>query len=467
MTKNVIWQLLSSSSSLILGLLQVSILSRIIEINEFGYIAIAWVVINIFQAISDSGLSSYLVYKQKVDRITNATIFWLTLMFATSVAIFVYSISGIIKDFYGYEELELLIKASAIQFIIIGLHSQLQARYLLDFRHITLAKIDIVSKALGVVASVWLGFLYKSAWVMIAGLIITGITKTVMLWILSEKAWRPTLNFSVNEAKIGIKYGIYQIGGQILNQIRGNLDTVLLGVYLKPAELGIYSLAKNLIIKPGQVILPVTQKIMLPILAKERDKKEEFEHSVKHAHWLLCIVFAIIYLNLILQSELVTTIFYGNEISIQMTGIFAPLCAFWLVRTLGGSLVGATCQATANTKKEFNWNLFTFFVNTGITYYAVQHGSLYLVWSLLVMQMTLLPLIYWYFYRRLLGLTVMGFFMPIIISLLVVYPILKLTIYILSAFSNNIYFLFFTPYLFFFILSAKVLIRYNELLRKQ
>ena len=415
MKKATLWQLASNAIALLLGMGQLAILARLLDVSAFGVIAIVWVVIYISQAVADAGMSNYLIYKQDVTRVVNSTIFWISVGLGLSVSIAIWLCSEMVASVYDQPELGFLIKMTSIHFILIGVSSQLQTRFLKDFKHITLAKIEIVSKAIGIISSIILALFYPQAWVIIAGLIINTACKALLLWVLSNKEWRPTFQFSYSEAKLGFNYGVYQMGGQVLNQVRGNLDTLLLASFLSASSLGIYTLAKSIVVKPSQVVLPAVYKLMLPFIAKHQNNREKLLLSLNQSHYWLAAAMCFIYGTFIVLSSPFIEWFYGVGYE-EMQAVFVPLAIFWLLRSVGGAFVGASCQAIGQTKREFNWNIFSFIANTGITAIAAQYGSVTLAWSLVAMQLVVLPVIHRYVFDALFKWDAKYYALPILTS---------------------------------------------------
>ena len=186
MKNATIWQFSANIIALLLGMGQLAILARLLDVSAFGVIAIVWVVIYISQAISDAGMSNYLIHKQTVSQSTNSTIFWVSLCLGAIVAIVVNVISFYIASWYQQAALDFLIKLTSFHFIFTGLSSQLQARYLLDFKHVVLAKIDIVSKSVGIGCSIICAMYYPEAWVIVVGLVVTTATKMLLLWSFAQ-----------------------------------------------------------------------------------------------------------------------------------------------------------------------------------------------------------------------------------------------------------------------------------------
>ena len=206
------------------------------------------------------------------------------------------------------------------------------------------------------------------------------------------------------------------MGGQILNQLRGNLDTLLLASFLSPASLGIYSLAKSITIKPSQVLLPAVYKLMLPYIAKHQNKPTALMTVLSKVQYWIAAILSLIYGILIFLAEPFIDWFYGAGYE-EMYAVFVPLSLFWFLRSVGGVFVGAACQALGQTKREFNWNVISFILNVTVTSVSVQFGSVILAWSLVIMQILSLPIIHYYIFKPLFNMPRSSYFSPILVTM--------------------------------------------------
>ena len=75
-----------------------------------------------------------------------------------------------------------------------------------------------------------------------------------------EKSWRPTWEFDGKTFVSAVRYGIYQLGSQTINQLRTQADALIVGKVMGAEMLGIYSLAKELILQPLKLVSPVINR---------------------------------------------------------------------------------------------------------------------------------------------------------------------------------------------------------------
>lgn len=416
MIKNLLkWQTISSVVVFSLALIQITVLARFLELSEFGLVAIIMVVINISQVLSDLGMANYLVYKQKeVSAELNSTVFWLCVFSGWVLFIVLSALSPVIADIYDKTEILYLLPIAAFGFIPISMSAQLQARYVSNFKLNSLAKFEILARLLGTIAAISLAYKGIGAASILYGTLIANICKCILVFWKAEKSWLPNFKFSTVDAKHAWKYGVYQIGSQLINQFRGNLDILLLGFYVNNAQLGAYSLAKQLVQKPAAFVLPIVQKVSLPLLASLQKDLDNMRLVIKKAHSYVSLLLLLPYITLCFLAKPVVIIFYGLD-KVEVALFVIPLALFWMLRSIGGALVGSLVQGLGKTKIDFYWNLSVLgiFALTCATF--APFGAYHLAWALAGLQFLLINVIYLVFYKKIISFRYLWFISPIVV----------------------------------------------------
>ncbi len=111
------------------------------------------------------------------------------------------------------KQLTVLIQLCSLNFIIIALGSQLQSRFLLEFKLKQIALFEIMAKPLGLIVTISCAFNNVGVLSVVYGLLAASSLKSMLLWSFSAASWKPKFEFSLEEAKKGWSYGLYQVGG--------------------------------------------------------------------------------------------------------------------------------------------------------------------------------------------------------------------------------------------------------------
>lgn len=440
MVKNMAkWQTIYSLATFLLSLIQVAILARLVSLSDFGLVAIVMMIINMSQVLSDLGMANYLVYRQDISEKLNSTVFWVCSVSGSVLIFILVMLSPVISNVYDNDRVGELLALIALNFIPISLSAQLQARYVANFKVNTLSFFDLVSKVLGLIISVSVALLGFGAESLISGVIASSSIKCIFIWFFAEKDWKPTFMFCKSEAKNALGYGVYQVGSQLINQYRANLDTLLLGIFVSPAQLGAYNLAKQLIQKPAALILPIIQKITLPFIASLQENRDELRSLINKSHVYLSIFLIFPYILLCFLNKDVVTIMYGPEKQEAVSLLVIPLSLFWLFRTIGGGLVGPLTQGLGKTKRDFYWNLSVSGLFTIFCVLLAPISEYALAWGLSILQFLLMNIIYMVFYRSSVELKYFSYIYPILTFHLLSFISVFISSEVVSFLKLNIY----------------------------
>lgn len=413
------WQTGATFITFALSLLQLTVLARVFDAKAFGYLAIVMVSVNIYQTLSDLGMANYLVFVQKVSDALNSTVFWICAFAGLVLCLCMQLTSGLIENYYDMQGLGQLLNIAALALIPVSLGAQLQARYMLEFKLSALAKFDIIAKLIStsfvVITVTTLGFELDAV---VLGVVLSASVKLLLLCSFSEKGWLPKFKFSKYDAQQAWGYGKFQVGSQVLNKLREELDIIILGMFIDAAKLGLYSLAKQLAQKIASLIVPIVRKLTLPLIAKSRSNQKTLTSVVYKSHCISTVMLVFPHILLLFVAQQVTVLFYGEQ-KLGVAVYLIPLTIFYMLRSVGGALAGSICQGLGKTNIDFYWNVSVFFIYAIIAFISAQFSELYTAYSYAIIQLLLLNAVYVLFYKNTVGLAFSRYITPIITSLLI------------------------------------------------
>ncbi|QBG07468.1 lipopolysaccharide biosynthesis protein [Klebsiella huaxiensis] len=394
------WLLASNFFTAVLQIVQISILARNLDLRELGVLAIVNTVLMIAMILQDMGMSSYIVHKQELLKRDQSTIFWINLLLSLIAGIIVCLLSWPVSKFYHLNELNLLIMLASLNFIFLGALSQYQSHYIKSKKMILLAKIEMIAKFISfcfVVYTIYFTELRTSA--VILGLILNAVLRLFMMAFFGDKRWNPSLEFNSSICKDIFKYGIFQLGSQVLNQLRTQLDVIIIGKVLGGEALGLYSLAKDLVMQPLKLISPVINRLALPRFAEVQSKTKDLGNVFLRGTSVIIIFSMITFLGIAVFSPVIVAILYGIN-RIEIVNILPYMLVFALLRPMGG-LTGAIAQANGRTNVEFRWNVVATIVvtlTTSTIYFCPQLW--YVSLNLSISQILISFLVYPFFIER-------------------------------------------------------------------
>jgi exopolysaccharide (amylovoran) exporter len=361
MRKAAVWTTAATGAGAMLQLLQLAIAARYLHPTDFGVLAIVNIVLWVVGGFQDMGLSSYCIHLGEQDRKTNSSLFWISTCLGGLAATVIACLAQPLQTFYAMPGLAALLLVLSLNFVLLGLSGQYQAHLIRVFRAENLAQAELCARVLAFGAVVvFLAVLKLGVLSVVLGHLVFGVSKLLVLLWISESAWHPRFEFDTTVGPAALKYGSYQAASVVVNQLRQQLDQIIIGKVLGAEALGLYSLAKELLSYPMRVIQPLISRLTLPRLAAAKNDPEALKLQFLRSLRLTANGSALVHVTLTLLSCWVVNILYGEKF-ISVVPMVALLSLFATLRPLG-FVVGMLAQATGKTSAEFWWNVWSWLV---------------------------------------------------------------------------------------------------------
>jgi len=391
------WTTVSTMFLAVAQLIKISVLARFLDKTDFGLMAIVVFVLNFTNLFVDMGLTSAILHKQDISKNEYASLYWLNFIFSILLFIFIWGISPLVSRFYTEPELHTLIPLMGLTIIFSAFGRQFKVieQKELNFKFISL--VDIVSSVISLVFAVVLAYYNYGVYSLVYSAILLQLVSNISFFIQGIKRIGLYLHFKVSETKLFLRIGIFQVGGQVINYFNRDLDVLIIGKFFGSEVLGGYSLAKQLVYRPAQIINPILTKVGAPVLAKMQDNMIELRNKyLKLLNFISSINF-VIYLGVIVFAKYLVIVLYGESFS-DIVYLVRVLSLYMYIRSLGNP-VGVLVIATGRTDLEFYWNVFVLSVIPIAIVVSSQYSIIAVAWTISI-TMFLLVLPAWYFMIR-------------------------------------------------------------------
>lgn len=396
--KGVKWTTISMVNTVILGLIQLAILARILSPVDFGLMAIVMVVIGFSQSFLDAGISMAIIYKQNITRDQLSTIYWLNIITGFLLFAIICAIAPLISLFYHEDRLTNLIISVSIIFIIQPFGQQFMILLQKDLKFREIAKIEIINKVIFIIVTTGFAYYGYGVYALIFGTISEVAVQTLLYILLGLKEYKPKLIFKWNEITEFINFGLYQIGERTINYFNSQIDVIIIGKLLGTGILGIYSIAKQLVTRPAEMINPIITKVTFPVMSRVQDDivrlKNIYLTSINN---LSSVNFALYAFILIFAHDIVIVLF-GDKWIGAIT-IIQILCIWGAMRSTINP-IGSLLLAKGKANWGFWWNFVGFFIIPVVIYAGSYWGLIGVSWALVFITCPVLMLGNWYFLVR-------------------------------------------------------------------
>ena len=353
------WTSLSSIIVAIIQLVQLVILVHYLEPVDFGLMAIVAVIIGFSALFMDMGISAAIIHRQDITHSQLSSLYWLNIFVGIGLFILIYSLAPLFSKFYNEPELIPIVRLLSITFIISAIGNQYGILLQKALRFNTMAKISIISMSVAFIVAVVLAMKGFGVYALVYASLTSAVVGVLLNVIVGIKEHKPSLVYKHKEIKPMISFGMFQMGERGINYFNSQFDVILIGKLLGVEALGIYTVAKNLSMRPAQIINPIITKVTFPIMAKVQNNTEQLKNIyLKTINYLSSVNFPIYILLAILAEPIILTLF-GEKWSESIL-ILQILSIYGTIRSTGNP-IGSLLLAKGRVDLGFYWNLGLFF----------------------------------------------------------------------------------------------------------
>ncbi|SMG27334.1 MOP flippase family protein [Arenibacter troitsensis] len=370
--KGVKWTLASTIVLGVSAIIKVSILTRFLDKSDFGLMALVTFVMGIMELFLDMGLTSAILHKQDITKKQYASLYWINWVACIIMYVVLFLITPFVASFYDQPLLNTLIPLIGLNLLFTGLGSQfktIQQKHLL-FNKISV--IDITGAILSLALSIILAVNGFGVFALVYSLILQSLFSNVVYFIIGLKNQGLLFHFKLSDTRNFLKIGVYQVGGQTINYFNTNLDVLIIGKFFSADILGGYSLAKQLVLRPVQLINPIIVKVATPTLALFQNDRNQLKRNYLNLINVIGSINIPVYIGICIFAPWIVQILYGSEFD-DIFILVRILSVYMIFRAINNP-IGSLVVATGRTDLEFVWYIFVLLLNPLFIYFGTKFG---------------------------------------------------------------------------------------------
>ena len=388
------WTSLSSLVNTVLQLFQLSILTHYLSPSDFGLMAIVYVIIGFSALFMDMGISASIIHRQDLDRIELSSLYWLNLFAGLLLFVLVFLAAPWIAAFYKEPALTELVRLLAITFVTNSLGNQFKLLLQKELHFDLLARVSILTVATSLLLATLLAINGWGVYSLVYAALGSSLLNAAVFLAVGFRRHRPALIFRFSAIRPMLSFGMFQMADRSITYFNAQFDVILIGKLLGVEALGVYSVAKNLSMRPARVINPIITRVTFPVLAKIQDEPERLRRIYLKTIDYLSTVNFFIYLLMAMLAEPLITVLFGQkwERSVEILQILA---LYGAIRSTGNPQ-GTLLLSKGRADLGFYLNVGKFFVMT-LVITAASHWGLTGVAVSLLFLTTVFIFPNWYF----------------------------------------------------------------------
>ncbi|WP_158220688.1 oligosaccharide flippase family protein [Paraferrimonas haliotis] len=330
--------------------LNIVILSRYLEADDFGVLAIINAIISISYVLVDSGLGGSLIYHESERRDYN-TIFTVNIIASVFIFTVIFLASPIVEGLYGYNNLWLLLSCAALVIIIRSLSLTSVVKLTKESRFLEQFKVGLISGLLGVLLTFYLVSSGFGIWAFVMQLVFTSIISTALYIILSKDKLR--LYFDLETYKKHFNYGYKLTLSSLVANGYVSIQPIALGYFSSLANVGFFSQASKINNLHSSLTYSAIDKVSFPLLSRKKGKDFECAANTILNYSMLFSVF--IALVIYWYAEFIVRIILGDgwalvADTLKLIAIAGP---FLMLEAMNRVLLKSSGNASILLKSEF------------------------------------------------------------------------------------------------------------------
>ena len=282
------WKMLERFLTQGIGLVVQIILARLLLPEDFGSMAIMVAIINYLGIFVQSGLSTTVIQRKKLDEEDVSSLLSMSLLLALVIYVFLFFSAPLIGRVYEMSDivwpiriLSLSLFLSAIYSIQIGLLS----RYMM-FR--TIFSRSLLSIIVGGGVAVLMAYQGLGIWALVAYTLLNTFIAVISILFVPEVK----MKFGINWKKVKELYS-FSVKIIFTNLVSGGGDTIrtmVIGKKFNTSQLAFYDKAYTYSNTATQIVTSSISGVLLPTFSRQQDNMERLREMVRRSMQLTAFV---------------------------------------------------------------------------------------------------------------------------------------------------------------------------------
>lgn len=339
--RGVFWSVVQKWGREGISLIVLVALSRLLAPEAFGLVALALVFTEFVNIFLDQGFSAAIVQHPNLEKEHLDTAFWISVAIGILLTAGGIAGAGLIGAFFHEPRLGPVVKWLSAGFILTALSSTQMAILQREMAFKSLAVRSMAAKLVGGIVGVSLAFAGFGVWSLVAQRLSAALAGIIVLWRASD--WRPGFKLSKSHYKELFSFGVSVVGNNFLKVFVRRSNDFLIGYFLGPTLLGIYTIGYRLLLVVLRLVTGIINSVAFPMFARLQHSRERMRRAFYQVTQYTSLLAFPVFLGLaVLAPDLVPAVF-GDQWarSVPIMQVLAFIGILESVMAFNGSVIRA------------------------------------------------------------------------------------------------------------------------------
>ena len=344
------WVAASRVTVRLLGLLSTIVLARLLVPEDFGLIAVAVGITGLIESLTRLGFNQALIHYKNATEEDYSTAWILNMLrgFGVAVVLLVvaYPASLVLEDHRYFS----LISVLAIVPIVSGAENVKFIEFDKKLEFNIVFKVMVITKLFGVFTTISLAFLWRNYWVLIAGMIVTNTTRTLLTYVYAPRI----VCLTIGSWKRLFRFSIWLLGAELLGASSNKLHPIIITSIFSPHLAGIVHVSREVTGVIQEFTAPL-RRVLFPALSNLDVGSEEFCKAYRKSVEGMYMIVAPICLGLAVVAPTIIPLVFGEKWNGAI--IYMQIIAIAMMIALPGRISESALMAAGKTRSFFFRNL--------------------------------------------------------------------------------------------------------------
>lgn len=287
------------------------ILARVLVPEDFGVFAAILIFNEVASSIVSSGIVTALIQRKDVQESHYSTALMMQIVLGILACFTLAAVSSWVGDFFHNPLAGRVLRVMSLYLLILPFIAIPTAmlRKQINFRSTGIA--EITQQLAGGLLSVALALGGWGVWSLVYGRLIGNALMAFHLAYLAR--WRPRFHFARQAQRDLFSFGAKVVLVNILNDLASNVDYLLVGRFLGPAQLGFYSRAYYLMTLPVTRITAVMNNVLFSAFAAVQEDEAALKNGLLKAICYISLITFPLLTGLFWVAPAFIHVIYGDK----------------------------------------------------------------------------------------------------------------------------------------------------------
>lgn len=340
------WTALGNIIRQALQVVTMVVMARLLSPEDFGLFAIVMVFAGFMHILGSMGTAQVVIHLDRPSQGMLSSILYFNIAIGSLLCIILFFLAAPLAYFFDDARLQPLLQLISFVFVIASFSFVQKA--LLE-KGIQFRKV-IMLETLAMAAGSVLGIVAAMQGFGVVSLVLVSMTNAFIfslgLWVSSD--WKPGFRFARNDIFAIWDYTVNLTGFNIINYFARNTDTFLIGKFIGPAGLGLYSLCYRIMLYPLDNISRVVVRVLFPAFSAIKSDNVRFRRGYLKAITTIAFFTFPIMLGLFASVEAFVMVVFGEKWR-SMSSILMVLAPVGMIQSIV-TTVGCIYTAKGTTR---------------------------------------------------------------------------------------------------------------------